>query len=77
MSLRWPGSREFCRSSLHQVTFDRLAFLNNTTKSLRIEQAAETLFACLVASRENGRDQRSSIAYRTSVSKSEKKACSP
>jgi len=52
--------------------FHRFAFLNETTKSLRIKQAAKTLFACLVASREGGRDQRSSIAYRTSVFKSEK-----
>lgn len=58
---------------LHQIAFDRFAFLNNTTKSVRIEQAPKTLFACLVASREGGRDQRSSIAYRTSVFKSEKK----
>lgn len=67
MSLPRTASIEFCPLSLHQIASDRFVFLNITAKSLRIEQAAETLFACLVASREGGRDQRSSIAYRTSV----------
>jgi len=32
---------------LHQIAFDRFAFLNNTTKSVRIEQAPKTLLRVL------------------------------
>ena len=56
----------FCPLLLHQIAFHRFAFLNSITKSLNIVEAAKTLFACLVVSREGSRDQRSSIAYLTS-----------